>query len=84
MALKTSLLRFKFEDFDNLTSEPGDFVNSSEAKDCYGGVWLPTLYPGGNGTSTENSEGRVMELRRFQCGSLFLVANSAARNFGFQ
>ena len=39
-------------------------MNSSEVKDCYGGEWLLTLYPGGTvGTSTENSEERVMKLR---------------------
>ena len=63
MAFKTSLLRFKFDDFENLASEPGDFVNPSEMKDCYGGEWLLTLYPGGKETSTDNHEERAMELR---------------------
>ena len=49
MAMQTSLLRFKFDHFENLPSEPGKFIHSETQTDCDGNEWKLELFPGGSG-----------------------------------
>lgn len=47
MSIQPTLLRFKFEDFEDLPSELGDKVYSEQKPDCHGNRWRLLLYPGG-------------------------------------
>ena len=49
MTLQTTLLRFKFDDFEDLPSEPGKFIDSEKQIDCNGNAWKLKVCPGGNG-----------------------------------
>lgn len=71
MSLKPSVLRFKFKDFESLSSEPDTSVRSEKVTDCHGNIWRLKLYPGGNHSDPLDNEDNYI--------SLFL-SNSAERD----
>mmetsp|Transcript_11454 Transcript_11454/g.25142 ORF Transcript_11454/g.25142 Transcript_11454/m.25142 type:complete len:373 (+) Transcript_11454:297-1415(+) len=48
MSLKPALLKFKFEDFESLPTEPNTCVWSETLPDCHGNAWQLQLKPNGN------------------------------------
>ncbi|KAL7547245.1 hypothetical protein ACHAWF_011617 [Thalassiosira exigua] len=53
-----SVLRFKFDDFASLPSEPGDCVYSEELTDSHGNGWRIQIEPGGTHEDNETSADR--------------------------
>ena len=61
MSWKPRLLRFKFDDFENIPSDPGN-KTISETVTCNGNNWLLVLYPGGKASASAeggNAEGMM-------------------------
>ena len=53
MKIKPALLHFKFDNFANLPSEPGESTLSEVQTDCNGHKWYLEVYPGGEPSDDE-------------------------------
>ena len=57
---KVKLFRVTFDNFEDLPSEKGHAVNSSEFS-CFGSHWRVSIYPGGNSDSLNGMVGLYLE-----------------------
>lgn len=51
-----SSLRFRFDQFEKLPSQPGKLASSDEVTDCHRNVWSIDLYPGGQTKTSSSGE----------------------------
>ena len=54
MSLKHSVVKFKFEDFESLSTERSVQVSSEKVTDSHGNIWMFSIFPGGDGESEED------------------------------
>lgn len=52
------ILKFKFDNFESLPSQPDEHTNTESVKDCNGNEWRLRMYPGGE--SEDNDETKNM------------------------
>ena len=85
MSLKHSVVKFKFEDFESLSTDQDVEVCSEQVTDSHGNTWMLDIYPGGRNRDDTSSDVMVymtlfnMGINDVCAQATFIVRNSRGK-----